>query len=263
MLFVLSPAKSLDWSPTDLHLPTTTPALQKDFSVLMRRSKRLKSADLKSLMGISDALAILNHTRFQDMAEAPDGDRDRPAALAFNGDVYRGLDARTLTAEQLDWAQSRLNILSGLYGVLRPLDLIQPHRMEMGTRLKTRRGASLYDFWGDRVTAELNRRLKDAGSDVVINLASHEYARVVRPKALRATLITPIFKERMEDGSARIISFYAKWARGAMVRWAIENKVERAEDLQHFNTGDYQFQPDASSDGTLVFCRPKPPLATS
>lgn len=259
MIFLLSPAKSLDWDPPALDLETTTPELDRDFGVLMRRAKRLKIKDLRELMGISQDLAELNHGRFQQMRPGPDAEADRPAALAFNGDVYRGLDARQLSTEQLDWAQQRVAILSGLYGVLRPLDLIQPYRLEMGTRLKTRRGESLYDFWGDRVTKVLNKRLQGEDEPVVVDLASKEYSRVVQKKRLKARVITPVFKEQMPDGKLRIISFYAKWARGAMVRWAIEQRAERPEQLRAFDTGDYRLREDLSTDTTWVYSRPKPP----
>lgn len=258
MLILLSPAKSLDWSPPDLDLPTTTPELKKDIGVLIRRSKRLKPKQLRQLMGISESLASLNYDRFQAMTEDFDADRDRPAALAFDGDVYKGLDARSLSEDDLAWAQEHLAILSGLYGVLRPLDLMQPYRLEMGTPLKTRRGSSLYDFWGDRVTRELNKRL--AGQEpVVVNLASNEYFRVVHNKKLRARLITPVFKERLDDGKLMVISFYAKHARGAMARYAIEERLEDPEGLMRFTGGDYRYQEDLSDDDTWVFTRPKPP----
>ncbi len=260
MIFLLSPAKSLDWSPPAAALPTTAPVLETDFGVLMRRSKRLSVAELQSLMSISDELAQLNHGRFQQMRAAPDPDADRPAALAFNGDVYRGLDARSLGPDDLAWAQDRVAILSGLYGVLRPLDLIQPYRLEMGTRLQTRRGESLYDFWGDKVSKVINQRLKAVGDEapVVVDLASKEYGRVVKARALKAPVITPVFKEEMPDGKLRIISFYAKWARGAMVRWAIERRATDPAALQGFDTGGYRFRDELSTDKSWVFSRPKP-----
>lgn len=259
MLFLLSPAKSLDWSPAPAAAPATQPDLLKDAGILMRRARRLSVRQLRELMDISEDLATLNRERFQVISPEPDADADRPAALAFNGDVYRGLDARTLDDEDLAWAQAHVGILSGLYGVLRPMDLIQPYRLEMGTRLKTRRGESLYAFWDDRVTKVVNRRVRESGEQVVVNLASNEYFRVVKKKKLRARLITPVFKEELPDGRLQVISFFAKWARGAMVRWAIERKVEQVDELLGFDAGDYRHRPDLSEGDTWVFSRPKPP----
>lgn len=255
MLTLLSPAKSLDWSPTP-GVDTTTPRLSSDFGVLMRQAKRLKPADLKTLMKLSDKLAQLNHERFQEMTAAPDPARDRPAALAFAGDVYQGLDARSLSPEALDWAQERVAILSGLYGVLRPLDLIQPYRLEMGTRLKTRRGISLYDFWGDRVSLTLNAQLKAHDEPTVIDLASGEYGRVVTKK-LNARRIVPVFQEVEADGRHRIISFFAKRARGQMTRFIIDQRIDTPAGVKDFTTGGYVFQPSLSASERWVFTRPR------
>lgn len=261
MLFLLSPAKSLDWSPAPAGLAPTRPDLMKDAGVLMRRARRLSVHQLRELMDISDDLATLNRERFQVITPEPDDEADRPAALAFNGDVYRGLDARTLDDEALAWAQAHVGILSGLYGVLRPLDLIQPYRLEMGTRLTTRRGESLYAFWGDRVTKVVRRRAQESGDGVVVNLASNEYFRVIQKKHLGGRLVTPVFKEEAPDGRVKVISFFAKWARGAMVRWAIERKVEAVDELLAFDAGGYRHRPDLSDGDTWVFTRPKPPPA--
>jgi cytoplasmic iron level regulating protein YaaA (DUF328/UPF0246 family) len=258
MLLLLSPAKSLDWSPAPAPIPPTEPDLLKEAGLLARRAKRLKVADLQELMGISEDLAALNRDRFLDMTVQPDRDRDRPAALAFDGDVYRGLDARSLDDEGMAWAQEHIGILSGLYGLLRPMDLIEPYRLEMGTRLKTRRGASLYDFWGDTVRLAVQRRVKAHGDGVVVNLASQEYFRVVQAKALRARVVTCVFQEELDDGRLQIISFYAKWARGAMARWAIDHRVEEVSELKGFDTGGYAFRADRSSEDEWVFTRPKP-----
>ena len=257
MLVLLSPAKSLDWSPAP-GVSTSAPRLTRDIGVLMNVTRRLSARKLKALMDISDDLAALNHGRFQAMTGAPDSEIARPAALAFNGDVYQGLDARSLSPDQLDWAQDHLAILSGLYGVLRPLDAIEPYRLEMGTRLKTRRGESLYDFWGDRVTGVLNQQLADAGASVVVNLASHEYYRVVKTKKLKASVVTPVFWEEW-DGKQRPISFYAKRARGAMARWIIAHRVREPSELRRYDGDGYTFLDEKSSEDRLVFVRPKPP----
>ena len=266
MLFLLSPAKSLNWEPVSPELSAalepSEPVLPADTGVLMRTAKRLKPRQLRELMDISEDLAQLNHDRFQEMAEQPDPERDRPAALAFDGDVYRGLDARSLDAEALAWAQEHLAILSGLYGVLRPLDLIQPYRLEMGTSLKTRRGGSLYAFWGDKVTSKLNGQLQGQTDPTVVNLASTEYFRVVKKKKLKGPLLTCVFKEELEDGRLQVISFYAKQARGAMARFAIEQRLEDPEGLQEFTGLGYRWRPELSDASTWVFTRPKPPPAS-
>lgn len=254
MLVLLSPAKSLDWSPVGVE--TTTPRLMKDTGVLRRVAKRLKPADLRALMGISEKLAALNHDRFQAMTGEPEPEVARPAALAFNGDTYLGLDARTLSADELAWAQDHVAILSGLYGALRPLDAIEPYRLEMGTRLKTRRGATLYDFWGDRVTKLLNQQLGNNG--VVVNCASNEYFKVVDPSRLTGRVITPVFHEEW-DGKRKPISFYAKRARGMMARFIIQNRVTDPDELQRFDLDGYAYQPGASTPDKPLFSRPKPP----
>ena len=255
MLILLSPAKSLDWTPAP-HVTPTTPRLENDFGELMRQAKRLKPAELKAMMKLSDKLAALNHDRFQEMTATSDAERDRPAALAFDGDVYKGLDARGLDAAALEWAQDRVAILSGLYGVLRPLDLIQPYRLEMGTKMKTQRGGSLYAFWGERVTTLLNQQLKTLSERTVIDLASGEYGRVVTKK-LDATRITPVFQEVEADGRHRIISFYAKRARGRMARFAIDGRIDDPAGLKSFNGDGYRFQPDRSEGTRWVFTRPR------
>lgn len=261
MLVLLSPAKSLDWSAVPSATPPSTePVLYKDMGVLMRTMKRKKTAVLAALMHLSDSLAELNRDRYQQMSGTPDDDTGRPAALAFNGDVYQGLDARSLDPASLSWAQEHLAILSGLYGVLRPLDRIEPYRLEMGTRLKTRRGVSLYDFWGDKVTKVLNKQLAALPTEqrLVVNLASNEYARVVKLKKLKAPVITPVFKE-LSNGKAQVISFFAKKARGMMARAVVEGRFTRAADLQGFSAGGYRFVPGESTDATWLFTRPKPP----
>ncbi|HYE43516.1 MAG TPA: peroxide stress protein YaaA [Caulobacteraceae bacterium] len=256
MLFLLSPAKSLDFSPAPAPHPSSRPRLIDDAAVLARRARRLTRADLRRLMHLSDALADLNRTRFQAL-DPTDDDTGLQAAFAFNGDVYAGLRARTLDAGDLAWAQGRLRILSGLYGVLRPLDRIQPYRLEMGVRLNTRRGTNLYDFWGDRIARVLNDDLAGQAEPTVVNLASKEYFAAVDLKALRARVVSPRFLEE-RDGEARIVSFFAKKARGAMARWAVERRIERAEDLKGFDRDGYRFRPDVSSDEDWVFARAQP-----
>ena len=254
MFTVLSPAKRLDFESTDRPLTTTAPDLNDQAAGLMKVSKRLKPKDLQALMGISESLAELNHARFQDMALEGDADRSRPAVLAFRGDVYLGLDADSLSDAELDWAQDRLGILSGLYGVLRPLDLIQPYRLEMGTRLKTRRGANLYAYWGDRVAEVVKARLQDHAHPVVVNLASNEYFKVMRSKQNDLEVITPTFKE-LHKGKLKVISFNAKRARGLMARWILQERIEAPEQLTSFAEERFRFREDLSTPANLVFTR--------
>ena len=255
MLILLSPAKQLNFAPAREALATTRPMLREHIKELAETTRALSHADIKGLMKLSDDLADLNRERFQ--AFDPDAEEGKAAALAFAGDVYRGLDAAALSDADLQWAQNHLRILSGLYGVLRPLDAIQPYRLEMGTRLKTSRGATLYDFWGDIVADKLKADLKDDKSQAIVNLASAEYAKAARLKSLDARVYTVEFKEE-KDGKLRSLMVYAKKARGLMARWIIENRLETPERLQAFNTDGYRYEPRGSSETTLLFTRPQP-----
>lgn len=253
MLIVLSPAKRLDFAAPPADLPATPPRLRDETATLLKTARRQTQADLRRLMGISDDLAKLNQARFK--AFDPEAtDIGVQAALAFAGDVYQGLDARGLSAADLDWAQDRLRILSGLYGLLRPLDRIQPYRLEMGTRLKTRRGASLYDYWGDRLSKQLNADAEGHIEPVLINLASQEYFGAVDARALKLPVVTCHFREA-KDGETRIVSFFAKRARGAMARWIVENRIERSHDLKGFDRDGYVHQPALSTEAEWVFIR--------
>ncbi len=253
MLIVLSPAKRLDFTPADPTIPATDRRFMEDTAQLSRTAKRQTRADLRRLMGISEALAELNQARFKAFdAASTDGVQ---AAFAFAGDVYEGLRARELNKDAVTWAQDHLRILSGFYGLLRPLDRIQPYRLEMGVRLATRRGSSLYDFWGDRLSQQLNTDAEGQVEPVLVNLASQEYFGAVDAKALRLPVITPHFREE-KDGHSRIVSFHAKKARGLMARFAIDQRIERAEDLKAFNSAGYRFDASASSNSDWVFTRP-------
>lgn len=258
MLFVLSPAKTLDFTPPPPDLVATAPELKSDTARLVALARRLKASDLKRMMDISDALAELNVARFKALPKAP-AESGVQAALAFAGDVYTGLDARNLDPDALGWAQDRVRILSGLYGVLRPLDRIQPYRLEMGVRMDSDRGRTLYDFWGDKPARQLNKAGRDHPDPTVVNLASQEYFGAVDLKALKLPLLTCLFKEE-KDGEFRVISFFAKIARGLMARYAIERRIERAEDLKAFDSAGYRFRPELSTDREWVFARPQPPL---
>lgn len=257
MLTVISPAKSLDWDPVDV--ATTTPDFQDDAIRLAKTARNLTLGALKDLMSISDDLARLNRDRFKTFEYAPSPDRTKAAALAFNGDTYQGLEAKTLSDDDLAYAQNHLRILSGLYGLLRPLDAIQPYRLEMGSRLKTRRGKSLYDYWGDTISKALNDLGAAQNTDTIVNCASQEYFGAADTKALKLRVITPVFME-VKDDRPRIVSFFAKRARGAMARHIIENRITTLDGVQGFGAGGYAYDPDLSEGDKLVFLRdyPKP-----
>ena len=255
MLMLLSPAKTLDFSTVSDDLAVSRPRFAKSTAELAKIARTLKVADLKRLMGISDKLAKLNVARFHAFKPA-DRAVGVPAALAFAGDVYTGLKARELEAAALDWAQGRLGILSGLYGLLRPLDVIQPYRLEMGVKLATPRGEDLYAFWRHTVTKALNTEVRAHEDPVVVNLASQEYFRVVDCKALKPRVVVCHFKEAAPDGATRMIAFYAKRARGAMARYAVDGRLQRAEDLKGFDRDSYAFDPALSTDAEWTFTRP-------
>ncbi len=256
MLAVISPAKRLDWAVTNT-LPTTLPAFQDDAKRLVATAKRLPLRELKSLMHLSDDLARLNRDRFLAFQPEPDPDSDRPAAFAFAGDTYLGLDVGSMSDDALRYAQDHLRILSGLYGVLRPLDLIQPYRLEMGSRLKTRRGATLYAYWGDQLSKALNIQAAEMGTDILVNCASNEYFSAVDLKALKLQVVTPVFLEE-KNGTAKTISFFAKKARGAMARFMMEQKAITIEDLRAFDFDGYSFDAAMSDASRPVFRRAYP-----
>lgn len=254
MLIVLSPAKSLDYeSPVQVE-DATTPDFIPRSAELVSVLRELSPAALASLMKISDPLAQLNVARFADWSENFNRRNSRQALLAFDGDVYDGLDARTLDKKQLDWAQQHLRVLSGLYGLLRPLDLMQPYRLEMGTKLANPRGRDLCAFWGDEITQALNKALAAARSSALINLASEEYFKSVRPALLDVPVITPVFED-WKGGRYKIISFFAKRARGMMARYAIEHRITDPEQLKHFDRDGYAFDAKASDADHWVFRR--------
>lgn len=253
MLILLSPAKNMNFDPAPNGLRATKPQFIADTAELSETTKSLTRGKIKSLMKLSEKLADLNYERFQAFA----GRGGKPAAFAFNGDVYLGFDARTLSAEDLKFAQDHVRILSGLYGLLRPLDAIEPYRLEMGSRLKNTRGANLYAFWGDKLAAAADKAVKTHSDKTIINLASNEYFSAVDPQALRSRVVTPVFKEE-KDGALRQLQFFAKRARGAMARWATQNRVTKAEDLKRFNVDGYTFREGDSSDDLWLFTRPQP-----
>lgn len=254
MLIVLSPAKSLDYETPVRFATATEPDFIPRSAELVAVLRDMPPSRLATLMKISDPLAQLNAERFASWSRKFTLDNARPALLAFDGDVYDGLAARSLNAKQRDWAQKHLRILSGLYGLLRPMDLMQPYRLEMGTRLPTKRGKDLYAFWGDEITLALNKALAAANADALVNLASEEYFRSVKPALLEVPVVTPVFED-WKDGRYKIISFFAKRARGLMARYAIEHKLKDPEALKAFDSDGYAFDAKASHDGHWVFRR--------
>ena len=254
MLTLLSPAKSLDFTPLSRSLEPTQPRFRDDTEILMKRCKRLSVASLRELMSLSQNLAELNRGRFQEMGFPFNGKNSKPCLLAFQGDVYKGLDAASLTKRDLSYAQNHLRILSGLYGVLRPLDLIQPYRLEMGTRLSTRRGKNLYAFWNSRLVDSLNEEHARRPVKAVLNLASNEYFKAVPAKELEPRLVTAVFQE-IRDGQPKTIALKAKRARGLMARFQIRERVSDPEGLKDFAEEGYGYRPDLSEPDRLVFTR--------
>ncbi|MCS0352588.1 peroxide stress protein YaaA [Vibrio ordalii] len=254
MLIVVSPAKTLDYESPLVTSKYTQPELIDHSAQLIDVCRQLTPADISALMKVSDKIAGLNVARFAQWSPTFTLDNARPAILAFKGDVYTGFEAETLSDAGFEHAQQHLRMLSGLYGVLKPLDLMQPYRLEMGTRLGNPRGANLYQFWGDIITDKLNQALKEQGDDVLINLASNEYFKAVNPKKLKGSIITPVFKD-CKKGQYKVISFYAKKARGMMARYIIDKQISSVEQLAQFDSAGYYFVEQESSATELVFKR--------
>lgn len=254
MLMVVSPAKNLDYETPASTKQSTQPDLLDQAEILMQDLRKLAPQDLSQLMSISDKLGTLNFDRNQAWAQPFTADNAKQAVLAFNGDVYSGLGAPNFTAADFKYAQKHLRILSGLYGLLKPLDLMQAYRLEMGTKFANQRGANLYAFWGDIVTEALNQQLRKNKSQILLNLASNEYFKVVKPKLLNAEIIAPAFKD-WKNGQYKIISFYAKKARGLMAAYVIKNQITDAESLKKFDSDGYYYNTDLSTDKQWVFTR--------
>jgi uncharacterized protein len=254
MLYLLSPAKKLDYDTPLQHTKHTQPLFTKDASALISVLKTLSADEIGALMTLSPALSQLNADRYAEWKPSFTESDSRQAVLAFNGDVYEGLEAASLSPAQLDWAQEHVAILSGLYGVLRPLDLMRPYRLEMGTRLATPKGKNLYDFWGDKLAAYLNTRQEGEKTPVIVNLASEEYFKSVPNKALKARVVQCVFQDWKND-AWKVISFHAKRARGLMARYAIQHKINTPQKLQGFDSEGYAFDASASSEDKLVFRR--------
>ena len=254
MLAIISPAKSLDFSEQSQIKKATQPAFLNDSQELIEVARKLSAHDLEELMGISANLAELNRQRFHDWKVPFPKGESKQALLAFTGDVYRGFDLASFKEEDFAFAHEHLRILSGLYGLLRPLDQILPYRLEMGIKLKTAKGSTLYEFWGDRLTKALNQALRKQGDDILVNLASNEYFHAVKQDVLKARLITPVFKDT-KNGKLKIISFYAKRARGMMADYMIRNRLTDVEELKGFSTEGYGYADDLSKGDELVFTR--------
>jgi cytoplasmic iron level regulating protein YaaA (DUF328/UPF0246 family) len=253
MLTVISPAKKLDFTSAVSSAAHTQPALLKHSQELLEGLKKLSPQDVCRLMGLSDKLGALNYERFQEWSAPFNEDNARQAVLAFKGDVYQGLGADSMSEAELQWAQDHLRILSGLYGILRPLDLMQAYRLEMGTKFATQRGSDLYSFWDGIITAELNDLLK--GSDaVLLNLASNEYFKAIKQKNIHARIVTPIFMDYKTD-KYKIISFFAKKARGLMSAFIINNKITCVDEIKAFNSSGYAFNEAMSEGDKWVFTR--------
>lgn len=255
MLIVISPAKKLDMNmEQSALLKPSKPLFQENASELATQLKTFKKKDFINLMGVSASIAELNQHRYQSWSLPFDSNNAKPALLAFKGDVYQGMETETFTKEDFDYAQQHLRILSGLYGCLRPKDLMQAYRLEMGTSLKNAKGNNLYDFWRKDITSHLNSVMKKNKDDYLINLASNEYFKSVDEKALICPVITPVFKD-YKNGKYKVISFLAKKARGMMSAYLIKNRIESVNGIKKFTGGGYVFDKSQSSDHELVFLR--------
>ncbi len=254
MLIVISPAKTLDYESIPGVKAFSQPEYLDQSLILVEKLRKQTSNKLGKLMKISPALSELNRRRYEQWQPPFDQQNAKQAVFAFKGDVYVGLDIDSLGKKDIDWAQQHLRILSGLYGLLRPLDLMQPYRLEMGTKLKTRRGQNLYEFWGKRITDGLNQQLETINSNYLVNLASNEYFKSIKPTHLNAEIITPAFLD-WKNGEYKMIGFFAKKARGSMSAWIIQNHVKTPDQLCHFDTDGYQFDESLSTALNPVFSR--------
>ena len=249
MLVVVSPAKKLNMDPIN-SVDVTEPIFKEDVKSLINIARDLSSNQLKDLMGISPKLSDLNKERFLNFGNQ----EKKPAVFAFAGDTYKGLDIEKLNEDDLDWAQKHLRILSGLYGLLRPLDLIEPYRLEMGSKLKGDHGNTLYDFWDNKISLNLNKYAREIGTNVLVNCASNEYFNAIKPNTLELRVVTPVFMER-KDGKEKIISFYAKNARGSMARFIIQNQITDIENIKNFDLDRYSYNPSISDESKFIFTR--------
>jgi cytoplasmic iron level regulating protein YaaA (DUF328/UPF0246 family) len=257
VLTVLSPAKTLDYETPPRTRKATQPQFLQLAAELVEDARRMSPEDIQSLMGVSENIAALNHARFMNWHPDFTPDNAKQAVLAFKGDVYTGLEAESLDAKALTFAQKHLRILSGLYGLLRPLDLMQPYRLEMGLKFANRGGSNLYEFWGEQITEAVADALKKSGSPVLVNLASNEYFKSIKPARLDAQVVTPVFKD-LKNGQYKMISFFAKKARGVMARYIVEQQLNEPEAIKSFTGAGYYYSAKDSSDKQWVFLRDDP-----
>jgi cytoplasmic iron level regulating protein YaaA (DUF328/UPF0246 family) len=258
MLTVISPAKTLDFDTPPPRRKTSQPQFLDRSAQLVEEARQLNPDDIRELMGVSENIAELNHRRFMDWTVPFDLDNAKQCIFAFQGDVYTGLDASSLSTGQLNYAQRHLRILSGLYGLLRPLDLIQPYRLEMGLPFANQAGRNLYQFWGSALAEAVNAQLRKSGSELLVNLSSNEYFKALRAGEIQADIITPVFKDS-KSGKYKVISFYAKKARGQMARFIIERELDDVAGLKKFRGDGYRYNPAESSARELVFTRDHAP----
>lgn len=254
MLIVISPAKTLDYATPPTTKKFTIPDYLDDSQELINRVRNYSTLDISEIMSVSTKIAELNFERFKDWHTPFTPENAKQAVLAFKGDVYTGLDAETLKVTDFTFAQKHLRILSGLYGLLRPLDLMQPYRLEMGRKIATDRGKNLYEFWGNTITEGLNKQLKKTKSEYLINLASNEYFKAVKPKLLNAEIITPVFKD-YKNGDYKMMGVYAKKARGMLSRYIIQNQLKDIESIKDFSEDGYRFNKKLTDGNTWVFTR--------
>ena len=258
MLITLSPSKGQDFETPALSKTYSKPQALKDSELLIKELRKIRRQDIQQLMSVSENIAKLNTDRYKSFKTPFTPKNAKQAIFAFKGDVYSGIDIEEYSEADLDYAQNHLRILSGLYGCLRPLDLIQPYRLEMKTKLHNVRGENLYQFWGDRITDELNKALEKQKQPVLVNLASNEYFKSVRPKQLNGRLLNINFKET-RDGKTRVVAIFAKRARGMMTDYILRNRIEKPEDIKKFRQGGYRFRKELSDDKQWTFERPQPP----
>ncbi len=255
MLIIISPAKKLDFNSLPQTDDFTIPDCLTDSSKLIDTLRAYSVSQLEKLMHLSSNLAQLNYGRYKDWQLPFNPQNAKQSILTFKGDVYAGMNIESFSDDDLDFTQSHLRILSGLYGLMRPLDLMQPYRLEMGTKLENERGKNLYEFWGSQITDLLNEQLKAIGSDTLVNLASNEYYKSVKPKEIQGQILTPIFKEKRDDGSYKIIGIYAKKARGMMSAYILKNKIQKAKQIKDFTEAGYLYNKELSTTTDYVFCR--------
>jgi len=260
MLITLSPSKGQDFETPGLSKAHSKPGALKDSELLIEELRKIRQKDIQHLMSVSENIAKLNADRYQSFKTPFTTKNAKQAIFAFKGDVYSGIEIEKYQEADLKYAQNHLRILSGLYGCLRPLDLIQPYRLEMKTKLHNVRGENLYQFWGDRITDELNKELKKQHEPVLVNLASNEYFKSVKPKKLKGRLLNINFKET-KDGKTRIVAIFAKRARGMMADYILRNRIEKADQIKKFRQGGYRFSRELSDDKQWTFVRPQPPAA--